>query len=364
MRSFMRLPIAVMGFVSIAVLAFAPTVHAERVVLVAGGDQPVAALPATLSKLISPFGIDFDRSGQMYIIEISGHRVLKVDTSGTLTRIGGIGEKGDQGDGGTALQAQFNGMHNVAVAPSGEIYIADTWNHRVRKIDPRTGVISTVAGAGENGFSGDGGPATAARCSGIYCVSLDPAGERLYLADRENRRIRMVDLATGIITTIAGNGEQGVPHDGADATQAPLVDPRAVAVDSQGTVYVLERAGFALRAIDRNGRIRTVAGSGQQGLEGDGGDAKTARLYGPKHLCCDREDNVIIADTDHHVIRKFLPREGKIVRVAGTGEKGSAGVGGPPENLQLNQPHGVCIDASGTLFIVDSKNHRVLKVVK
>lgn len=358
----MRIPFAILA--SLLVVAAAEPVDAAKVVLVAGGDQPVAALPATQSKLISPFGIDFDPAGQMIIIEISGHRVLKVDSSGILTKIGGTGDKGISGDGGPALQAQFNGMHNVAIAKNGDIYLADTWNQRARKIDARTGMISTIAGTGENGYSGDGGPATAAKCSGIYCVALDPQNERLYLCDRENRRLRMVTLATGVITTVAGNGEKGAPAEGAVAAQSPLVDPRAVCVDSQGTVYLLERAGFALRAIDRQGRIRTVAGCGVQGLEGDGGDARAAKLFGGKHLCCDKDDNVIIADTDTHVIRKYLPREGKIVRVAGTGEKGDAGVGGPPEKLQLNQPHGVAIDAAGTLYIVDSKNHRVLKLVE
>lgn len=336
--------------------------RSAEVVLVAGGDQPVAALLATQSKLMGPFGVDFDRAGQMFIVEISGHRVLKVDTVGVLTRIGGTGEKGNAGDGGPALTAEFNGMHALAIVPNGEIYIADTWNNRVRKIEPRTGIISNVAGTGEKGFSGDDGPATKAKCGGIYCVALDPCGERLYLADLDNRRIRMVELASGIITTLAGNGEKGVPQDGATAATAPLFDPRAVAVDRHGNIYILERSGHALRVVDTQGKIRTVVGTGEPGLAGDGGPALQAKLRGPKHICIDLHDNVLIADTDNHVIRRYSPSDGKIVRIAGTGEKGSAGIGGPPEKLQMANPHGVYVNPKGTLYIVDSQNNRVLKI--
>lgn len=349
------------GLVSLATVA---PVFAQRAVLVAGGEQPVGARPAIESKLMSPFGVDFDASGQMFIVEISGHRVHKVDRQGILTQIGGTGDEGNAGDGGPALKAEFHGMHGLAITPAGMMYIADTWNNRVRKIDPRTLVISAAAGTGEKGFSGDGGSATEAQCGGIYAVALDPSGEELYLADLDNRRVRMVELKTSVITTVAGNGQRAVPAEGAIARESPLVDPRAVAVDSKGNVYILERSGHALRVVDPQGKIRTVAGTGQPGLSGDGGDALKAMLRGPKHICVDRDDNVLIADTDNHVIRKYVAKSGQIVRVAGTGEKGSAGVGGPALALQLNQPHGVCFDKAGVLHIVDSKNHRVLKLVE
>ena len=294
----------------------------------------------------------------------TGHRVRKVDARGVISTIAGTGEKGDDGDGGDARSAQFNGMHHLVVAPNGDIFLADTWNNRVRKIDARTRVISTVAGTGKKGFSGDGGPATKADFGGIYCASLDPKGEQLYLADLDNRRIRVVELKTGLVRTIAGNGAKGVPPDGAEAASAPLVDPRAVAVDRRGNVYILERGGHALRVVEAGGKIRTVAGTGQKGLGGDGGDALRATLSGPKHLCLDGEDNVVIADTDNHVIRKFLPREGRMVRVAGTGKPGARGVGGPSLEVELNQPHGVYVHRDGTLYITDSHNQRVLKITR
>jgi DNA-binding beta-propeller fold protein YncE len=333
----------------------------ERIVLVAGGEGAEGG-PAVKARLQAPFGVDFDPSGNMFIVELTGGRVLKVGPQGILTRFGGTGKKGDGGDGGPVLKAEFNGMHSLAIAPGGDIYLADTWNNRVRKVDARTGTITAFAGTGEKGYGGDGGPAARARFGGIYCVALDPKGEKLYLADLDNRRIRRVDLATGAVSTVAGNGEKGVPKDGAEAVQAPLVDPRAVAVDGKGNVYILERGGHALRVVDAQGKVRTVAGTGQKGSGGDGGEALKAQLNGPKHLCIDRDGNVLIADTENHLIRKYLPAEGKIVRVAGSGIKGTAGVGGPPERVELNQPHGVYVHPTGVLYITDSTNNRVLKI--
>jgi DNA-binding beta-propeller fold protein YncE len=289
--------------------------------------------------------------------------VLKIDAGGRFTTLAGTGRKGDGGDGGPASKAEFNGPHNLAVAPNGDVYVADTWNCRVRKIDARTGVITTLAGTGVKGFSGDGGLADKAQFGGIYCATLSPDGRTLYLADLDNRRIRAVDLATKVVRTVAGNGQKGVPPDRAKATDAPLVDPRAVAADARGNVYVLERGGHALRVVAPDGTIRTVVGTGQKGLSGNGGDGRRATLSGPKHLCVDRAGDVIIADSDNHCVRKYSPKDGRIVRVAGTGKAGAAGVGGPPEQVELNQPHGVAVRADGTLYIVDSMNHRVLKLV-
>src|SRR5262249_20329855 len=163
-----------------------------------------------------------------------------------------------------------------------------------------TGRVDHFAGTGEKGFAGDGGPAEKAHFGGIYCIALDPRGERMYLADLDNRRVRMIDLKTNAVTTGAGNGEKDVPNEGTEAVRAPLVDPRAVAVDAKGNVYVLERAGNALRVVDAQGKIRTVAGTGEKGANGDGEEARFATLNGPKHLCIDRDGNVVIADTENH----------------------------------------------------------------
>ena len=330
--------------------------------LVAGGGTGEEGGKASEAKLVTPFGVDFDKAGNLYFVELNGHRVGKISPQGLLTRAAGTGEKGQSDGDGNPLQVKFNGMHSLAIAPNGDIFLADTWNNRIGKLDGKSGKFSVLAGTGTKGFSGDGGPAAEAQFGGIYCASLDPAGKNLYLADLDNRRIRRVDLTTGIVTTVAGNGRKGTPEDGAEAASAPLVDPRAVAADDKGNVYVLERGGNALRVVNAEGRIRTLVGTGQAGLSGDGGPALQATMRGPKHLCVDLDGNILLADTENHVIRRYFPATGQIVRVAGTGKKGTAGIGDDPLNAQFNQPHGVFVHPDGTLYISDSTNHRILKI--
>src|SRR5439155_5508609 len=297
--------------------AMPPVAPAASIVLVAGGGPAATDAPATEAKLANPFGIDFDRTGNAYLVELKGQRVLKIDSRGRLKTFAGTGRLGGGGDGGPAEGAEFNGPHNLAVAPNGDVYVADTWNCHVRKIDAKSGVITTFAGTGVKGFAGDGGSADKAQFGGIYCITFSPDGRKLHLADLDNRRIRAIDMRTNVVTTVAGNGQKGVPDDGARAVDAPLVDPRAVASDADGNVYVLERGGNALRVVSPDGRIRTVVGTGQKGLSGDGGPGKQATLAGPKHLCVDRAGDVIIADSDNHCVRKYSPKTGMIVRLAG-----------------------------------------------
>jgi sugar lactone lactonase YvrE len=291
-----------------------------------------------------PFGTEIDDAGNIYFVEMTSNRLCKLDPNGKVT----------------VLSTNLDGPHSLALAPDGAIYISDTWKNRVQKFDLRTGAMTTVAGTGEKGFSGDAGPGTRAKFDGIHCVSL--AGDNLYLADLGNRRIRVLNLKSGIVKTVAGNGQKGVPQDGSMAIDSPLVDPRAVVADIKGNVYILERSGNALRVVDRQGRIRTLAGTGAKGFSGDGGDAKLATFNGPKHLCFDTEGNVIIADTENHAIRKYIGKDGTIIRIAGSGKKGTAGLNGPPLELDLNQPHGVYVHRDGTLYISDSSNDRILKV--
>lgn len=348
----------------LTVLCLAVTVAADNVVLVAGGGDTAENVAATKAKLGMPFGVEFDSAGNLYFVEIDGHRACRIDKHGLLTRIAGTTEKGLSDGGGKPLAAQFNALHNLAIAPNDDLYLGDTLNHRVCKIDAKNGVFSTVVGTGEKGFSGDGGLAAKAKFSGIYCASLDPSGERIFVADLDNRRIRKIDLKSGIVTTVAGNGEKGVPVDGADAAKSPLVDPRAVTVDKSGNVYVLERGGHALRVVDPQGKIRTVVGTGQKGASGDGGPALQATMNGPKHLCVDRDGGVLIADTENHIVRKYWPADGRITRVAGSGKKGTGGVPGPALAIEMNQPHGVYVHPNGEIYISDATNHRILKIEK
>jgi len=234
------------------------------------------------------------------------------------------------------------------------MYIADTLNHRVRKVDMKTGAISTIAGTGAAGFSGDGGPAAKAAFNGVFGIALSKSGQKLYVADLSNRRVRMIDLKTGIIRSIAGNGTDGIPADGALAAESPLQDPRAVAVDSKGRVYILERRGNALRVVESNGKIRTLIKPG----------SVSPNLNGPKHLCVDLQDNVIIADAENHLVRRYSPRDGSTVTIAGTGKKGDHLEPGDPLQSQLNRPHGVYVHKSGDLYISDSYNHRILRLSK
>jgi sugar lactone lactonase YvrE len=321
--------------------------------------------------LQEPFGVAFDRAGHTYIVEMGGHRISVIDPDGRQRVFAGTGTPGLSGDGGPAALAQFNGPHHILIGPDlvgsdaksqGEqLYVADTGNRCVRRIDLRTGVISRVAGTGEKGFTGDGGPAVGATFGGIYAIAI--RDRTLYLCDLDNRRIRAVNLRNGIVTTVAGNGETGVPADGADARTQPLVDPRAIAFDSKGNLYICERNGHALRVVDRAGKIRTVAGTGEAGFSGDGGPARAVRLSGPKHISVDADDAVLIVDTENHAIRRYSPADGTISRIAGTGAAGAAGLDGPADQCQLNRPHGVQRHPrTGALYVSDSENHRVIRL--
>ena len=338
--------------------------RADKLVRIAGGGSEENNVPAVKAQLIQPFGIDFDKASNYYLVELKGDRVLKVDPKGQLVILAGTGKKGNTGDGAPALQATFNGMHSLAVTPDGAIFVADTLNRRVRKIDPKTGTISAFAGTGvkNSATTAPEGEAGRTDLGGIYCIAFNADFSKLYLTDLDSRRIHYVDMKANTIHLVAGNGQKGTPKDGSDAKMSPLVDPRAACVDRQGNVYLLERSGHALRVVDASGKIRTVAGTGKAGNTGDGGDAIKATLNGPKHLCVDLDDNVIIADTANHVIRKYTPKDGKIVRLAGTGKKGDSKDGGDPLAVTFNEPHGVFVHpTTGTLYIVDSMNHRVFR---
>jgi DNA-binding beta-propeller fold protein YncE len=330
-------------------------------VAAAAAAAPGRAVVVTAEGLREPFGVAFDAAGNTYVVEMAGNRVTVVDAAGRQSVLAGTGEKGFAGDGGPAAEARFNGPHHLLLGPDGALYVADTWNYAVRRIDLATRRISTVAGTGVKGFSGDGGPAGQAQFGGVFSIAFHKG--RLYVCDLDNRRVRQVDLQTGIVTTVAGSGDKGVPKDGEDTRTQPLVDPRAIAFDSKDNLYIAERGGHALRVVDAQGRVRTVAGTGEAGFSGDGGPAREARLSGPKHIWITPEDEVLITDTENHVIRRFVPRNGTIHRVAGTGVKGAGGIGGLALHLELNRPHGAqARPGTSHLYISDSDNHRVIRL--
>ena len=311
--------------------------------------------------LHEPFGVDFDASGRAFIVQMSGNRVSMVDENGKLSVLAGTGAKGPAEAEVAAAEARFDGPHHLLVGPDGALYVADTWNNCVRRIDLATRVVTRVAGTGAKGYAGDGGQAREAVFDSVFNIAF--RGKLLYVADLGNRRVRAIDLASGLVRTVAGNGSKGVPKDGGDAVSEPLVDPRAIALDARGNLYICERSGHALRMVDVSGKIRTVAGTGERGYAGDGGNARAARLDGPKHVFVEPSGDVLISDTENHAIRRYSPADGTIRHVAGTGIAGAAGVPGPAAASELNRPHGAQLHPrTGEIYISDSANNRVIRI--
>ncbi|HKX27520.1 MAG TPA: hypothetical protein VJ302_07505 [Blastocatellia bacterium] len=356
MTPFLRLFVLALGLLVLDRISLPVATSSPRIECVAGcGSEPLGG-PARSARLIEPFGVAFDRQGNWYLCEYQGQRVTKVDPKGLITLFAGRDLASSTLPDGGPLE--FHDPHGLVIAPDQQLYVADTLNHRVIKIDLKTGRARVAAGTGRQGYSGDGGPAVEASFNQLYAVDLTRAGDKLYLTDLGNRRIRLLDLKSGVVNTVAGNGQSGVPADGTEARTGPLVDPRAAAIDARGNLYILERRGNALRVVDPGGKIRTVLGPGL--IRSATGTAPD--LNGPKHLCLDPRGHVIIADTENHLIRKYNPKDGSTVVIAGTGEKGDRLLPDDPLKTQLNRPHGVTVHASGALYISDSDNHRLLKL--
>lgn len=323
--------------------------------------------PADKAKLNQPFLCDVDKDGNLYIAEAFNHCVRKVDRkTGTISTVAGSGKKGYSGDGGPATGATANEVYAGAVDANGDLYLVDRLNAVVRKVDAKTGQISTVVGTGRKDFRGDGGPGAAAQLREPNDCCLDGKGG-LLIADVTDWRIRRLDLKTSNVSTFAGTGRRSLRTDpplngdGGPATRAVLFGSRAVCVDGKGNTFVCLREGHSVRKVDDQGIITTIAGTGQPGYSGDGGDAREATFNGPKGIRCDHDGNLFVADTENHAIRKIDVKTGKITTVAG-GRKGAGGDGGDASKAELDRPHGCVIDEQGNLYIADSNNHRVRKV--
>jgi arylsulfatase len=326
----------------------------------AGKDPSASRLEEYQS--IEPFAIAIDSRGVQYVAEMTQHRVVAIDPVGNVRVVVGNGEKGFSGDGGPGEKARLNGPHHLLLDSEERLLIADTFNGAVRRWDPKTKTIETIAGTGTPGDGGDEGVANQTAMAGAYSLAMTPGGKELWVVDLENRKVRSIDLASGRLKTVAGNGQKGIPVNGQPATQQPLFDPRAIAIGADGVAYLIERGGHAVRRIDRDGTITTVAGSGKQGFSGDGGDPLAATFHGPKHAEVDAQNRLLVVDTENHAVRRIDWKEGRIETVAGTGRKGAQGIGGPANQLELNRPHGVWVDPSGWLWISDSSNNRVVRV--
>ncbi|MGH3102610.1 MAG: hypothetical protein ACRDN6_00735 [Gaiellaceae bacterium] len=324
--------------------------------------------PATAAQLQTPVDLAFDRTGSLYIAERFGARILRVKR-GVLTVVAGTGESGFSGDGGPASEAKLNGASAVAVGPDGKLYIADGFNNRIRMVN-RRGVISTIAGTGDSAFSGDGGPAVEASLFGPAGMVVDPDGN-LYVADVLNHRIRRIDR-DGTITSVAGTGELGFSPDGTRATKTSLGDvsdhvPAGMAFDAAGRLHYTDLGNNRIRMIDSRGLVRTVAGDGEEDSSGDGGRATKAALSQPLDIAIGPDGTLYIATHDHgwgsgQRIRS-VTRDGIIMTVAGTGASDYTGDGGPATRAQLNIPSSVAIGPDGNLYIADAVNNVVRMVV-
>jgi uncharacterized protein (TIGR03437 family) len=313
------------------------------------------------------WGIAADRVGNVYFAIGDLHSVFKLDPNGTLARIAGNGIFGHSGEGAIAASAQLaiGGTVGIAADSAGNVFIADWFNHRIRKVT-KDGTIITVAGNGTQGYSGDGGPATSAQLDWPKSLTVDASGN-LYITEGSslawrangNNRVRKVGL-DGIITTVAGNGSYGFSGDGGPAISAQLNEPSALAVDSEGNLFIADEENNRIRKVSPNGIITTVAGGGTEALA-DGGIATNAQLRFPTSITVDRDGNLFIADFDNNHVRKVSP-SGIITTVAGNGTKGFTGDGGLAANAQLAGPTGLAADGAGNLFIVDSGNRRLRKV--
>jgi DNA-binding beta-propeller fold protein YncE len=313
--------------------------------------------------LNGPFDIAFDLAGNLYFSDTFNCRIRRVDAAtGTIATIAGNGEAGYSGDGGPATTAALNEPYGVVVDRSGNVYIADRLNRRVRRIDAHSGIIITLAGTGDAAYSGDGGPASAAGLAEPNGVALDGDERRLYLADVADHRVRVVDLASGVIETFAGNGIAEHGGDGGPAREARVFGARAVKIAGDGTVYILERQGSSLRSVDpATGIIGTIAGTTGRGYSGDGGPALAAVFDAPKEMAIDRDGSLVIVDTENHAIRRIDRGTGIVTTIAG-GRRGPHGDGGSAAEAGLDRPHGAVLGPDGAIYIGDTNNHRIRKI--
>ncbi|GAB3993629.1 hypothetical protein GCM10028807_29380 [Spirosoma daeguense] len=346
------------AYLSLLLLLLTIPLQAQVITTIAGSNFNDDGGPATNAFLRLATGVSVDENGNIFISDQTNHLVRKVSPNGIISTIAGNGTAGFSGDGGLATNAQLNNPGELVMDRSGNLYIPDFINHRIRKISP-DGIISTIAGNGTAGSSGDGGPAIAAQINGPSSMLVD-VDNNLFIVEYYGNRIRKVS-SDGIITTLAGNGTAGFSGDGGLATSAQLNSPIAIALDESGNFFVSDRYNQRIRKITSSGIISTVAGTGSAGFNGDGNLAIDTRINYPNDLDFDRNGNLYITDSNNHRIRK-MSSDGVISTVAGTGIYDYNGDGGLAINAQLNVPTALATDHNGNLFITDTYNFRVRKV--
>jgi DNA-binding beta-propeller fold protein YncE len=307
----------------------------------------------------NPYGVVIGPDGGLYFCDLDNQRIRRLNLkTRELTTIAGNGQRGYTGDGGPAIDASFNMPHELRFDKRGDLFIVERDNHVVRKVDMKSRVVTTFAGTGVAGFSGDGGPATKAQLRSPHSIAFDRDGN-LLICDVGNHRIRRVTTKTGVIETYAGTGERKPTPDGAPLAGTPLNGPRTIDVDPNGNLYLALREGNAIYRIDpKLERIFLVAGTGQQGYGGDGGPATKATFAGPKGLAYSKDHGLYVVDTENHAIRRIDLKSGVVKTVLGTGEKGN-GTETDPLRCKLNRPHGIFVDKNGAVYVGDSEAHRI-----
>jgi sugar lactone lactonase YvrE len=344
----------------LAVLAAGYTGNAQKITTIAGtgvagynGDEGTA----TGIELWSPAGVAVS-GGAVYVADGLNNRIRKISPAGTITTIAGIDDPGNAGDGGPATDAQLNDPTGIAVDNHGNLYIADKYNNRIRKVTPQ-GMISAFAGTGVQGFGGNGGTATAALLNAPAGLMADSAGN-IFIADAGNNCIREVTTA-GIILNFAGNGTPGFSGDGRAATAAQLYLPNGMAIDTAGNIYIADSWNYRVRKVTPAGIITTIAGTGIAGYAGDGAIDTAAQLNLPTGIAADRAGNIYIADQGNNRIRRILPG-GIMTTLAGTGNAGYSGDGGAAAIADLNAPPAIAVDAGYNLYIAEQQNNRIRRV--
>jgi streptogramin lyase len=357
--------IVVVGILGITL--FAADGFSQTIETIAGTGKPEnsgAERAALKTNIGEPFGVEIGPDGGLYVCEVRNHRVWRVDLqSGQAKVVAGRGKAGYAGDGGKATEALLNEPYEVRFDKGGNMLFVEMKNHLVRKVDVRTGLISTVAGGGKSGFGGDAGPATKAQMSTPHSIALDDQNN-IYIADIGNHRIRRVDAKSGLIETIAGTGEKKLPENGQTAKDKPLLGPRALFIKGNN-LWIALREGHSVWKLDlTGGTLAHIAGSGKKGFTGDGGPAKAATFDGPKGIAVGPDGNVYVMDTENNAVRKIDFKTGLISTVAGSGPqgRGGGGDGGPAIKAQMDRPHGICMGPDGAIYIGDTNNHRVRRV--
>jgi sugar lactone lactonase YvrE len=319
---------------------------------------------AQTTRVNNPYGIVVGPGpdSALYFCEVDSGRVRRMDlNTRLLSTVAGNGEKAYRGDGGLALEASFSAPHEIRFDGEGNLYMVSRDSHTVRRIDRNSGRVSTVAGTGEAGFSGDGGPANAAQLRQPHSIAFDARGD-LLICDIGNSRLRRINMSSGIISTLSGTGERITTPDSGPITGTPLLGPRSIDTDAAGNAYLVLREGNAVFRLDIEGnRLQRIAGTGVRGYTGDSGTAIKATFNGPKGIAYSEQDHSLyIVDTENHVIRRMSLNTGIVDTVLGSGEPGD-GPNGDPRQCKLNRPHGVCVYA-GLLYVTDSESHRVREV--